>query len=144
MLSNSPQETKKLGESFGKKLKGGEVIGLIGQLGGGKTVFVQGIAKGLGIKEKITSPSFILMKSYPVKKGKIKNLVHIDCWRIKSENELETIGLEDYLGKKNTVIVIEWADKVKKFLPKNSIIFCFKLGKKENQRIISKKSKYFT
>ncbi len=144
MLSNSPQETKKLGESFGKKLKGGEVIGLIGQLGGGKTVFVQGIAKGLGIKEKITSPSFILMKSYPVKKGKIKNLVHIDCWRIKSENELETIGLEDYLGKKNTVIVIEWADKVKKLLPKNSIIFCFKLGKKENQRIISKKSKYFT
>ena len=144
MLSNSPQETKKLGESFGKKLKGGEVIGLIGQLGGGKTVFVQGIAKGLGIKEKITSPSFILMKSYPVKKGKIKNLVHIDCWRIKSENELETIGLEDYLGKKNTVIVIEWADKVKKFLPKNSIIFCFKLGKKENQRIISKISKYFT
>ena len=144
MLSNSPQETKKLGESFGKKVKGGEVIGLIGQLGGGKTVFVQGIAKGLGIKEKITSPSFILMKSYPVKKGKIKNLVHIDCWRIKSENELETIGLEDYLGKKNTVIVIEWADKVKKFLPKNSIIFCFKLGKKENQRIISKKSKYFT
>ncbi|OQB43737.1 MAG: tRNA threonylcarbamoyladenosine biosynthesis protein TsaE [Parcubacteria group bacterium ADurb.Bin159] len=138
VITNSSQQTKKLGAQFAKNLKGGEIIGLIGTLGSGKTTFTQGMALGLNIKEKITSPSFILMQIYSIKKNKkIKYFVHIDGWRLKSAKELKMIGIDDYLRKKDAIIIIEWADKVKKILPKNSIIVRFKLGRKENQRIIN-------
>ncbi len=104
-------------------LRGGEIIGLIGQLGAGKTIFVKGLAKGLDIKKIITSPTFILMKIYPVnfkKQPAIKNLVHLDVYRLKQVKDILAIGMTEYLGKADTVCVIEWADKIKKILPKRT------------------------
>jgi len=92
-------------------LKGGEIIGLSGELGGGKTTFVKGLAKGLGIKETVTSPTFALIKDY----GK---LIHIDLYRLLKKTEIGSLGLSDYLGQKDKICVIEWAEKIKDMLEK--------------------------
>ncbi|MFC1678274.1 tRNA (adenosine(37)-N6)-threonylcarbamoyltransferase complex ATPase subunit type 1 TsaE [Patescibacteria group bacterium] len=121
ITTSSERQTINFARQFTKELNGGEVIGLIGDLGAGKTVFTKGIALGLGIKKTITSPTFVLMKIYPVKnKTRIKNLFHIDTYRILDANDIMGIGIEDYLGQEDTVVVIEWADKIKKILPKNT------------------------
>ncbi len=135
-ISKSEKETENIGNKFAKQLKGGEVIGLIGELGTGKTVLVRSLAKALGIKKSITSPSFVLLKLYKIKNSKIKNLVHVDAYRLKNEKDLIEIGILDWLNKKDTVVVIEWAEKVKKILPKKAIKVIIKFGKKENERII--------
>lgn len=134
-LSTSEKQTFDFAKNFSKKLKGGEVLGLIGDLGAGKTVFSRGLAKGLGIKKKITSPTFVLMRVYPVKKKRIKFFVHIDAYRIKSARDLEAIGAKEYFGRPDAITVIEWPDKIKKILPKKSKIIIIKHQK--NLRIIN-------
>lgn len=117
IITQNENETKKLAKALAAKLSGGEVIGLIGDLGTGKTVFVKGLAQGLGIKRTINSPTFVLMKVYKIKKHQtLKNLVHIDAYRLKSAVSLEEIGINDYLYQDDSVVVIEWADKVRKLL----------------------------
>ena len=102
------------------------MLGLIGNLGAGKTIFTKGLALGLGIKKNIASPTFVLMKVYPVKSHrakilpKAKFLVHIDAYRIKSAKDLIAIGADEYFKRLDTVTVIEWADKIKKILPKKT------------------------
>ena len=112
IIAKSPEETIKLGKSIGKKLKGNETICLVGKLGSGKTQFVKGVALGLGIKENITSPSFVIVKIY---NGKV-NLIHIDFYRLEDKSELETIGFDDFFSP-NNIIVIEWADRFKDIYP---------------------------
>lgn len=126
IISHSERATQKIAFDFTKKLKGGETIGLIGDLGAGKTAFVKGLAKGLGIKKVITSPTFVVMKVYPVKHSTIKHLVHVDAYRVKKAESLTAIGLEDYIKSNNSVVVIEWADLVKGVLPKRRQILYFK------------------
>jgi len=112
-ITKSEEETLDFGKRLAKRLKGGEIIGLEGDLGAGKTVLVKGLAQGLGIKKGITSPTFIMMKVHPVKKHKkIKTLCHVDVYRISSLEDLEAIGIFDYLGKKDTVCMIEWSEKL--------------------------------
>lgn len=139
-ISHSEKETEKIARKLAKKLRGGEIIGLIGNLGAGKTVFVRGLAKAFGIKKPITSPSFVLLKPYKIKDSrfKIKELVHVDAYRLKNEKDLIDIGIKDWLGKKDTISIIEWADRVKKILPKNAIKIKIKFGKRENERIITR------
>lgn len=140
LISKSEVETKKAAQNLAKKLKGGEIVALIGDLGSGKTIFVKGLARGLGVKNIITSPTFVLMKIYKLKvkslKFKVLNLVHIDAYRLKNGEELAAIGALDYFNDKNTITVIEWADRVKKFLPKRAIKIHFKVLK-ESQREIN-------
>ncbi len=114
IISSSYKETIAQGKKIADKLKNGDIILLSGELGAGKTMFVKGIALGLGIKNEITSPTFTLMNIYEVKnpKLKIRQLVHIDTYRLENENDLIEIGVEDYLGNKNNVCVIEWPDKI--------------------------------
>ena len=134
IITHSEKQTLNLGKNFVLELKGGEVIGLIGELGAGKTVFVKGLAQGLNIKNIITSPTFVLMKVYKTK-GVIKQLCHVDAYRLNSSQDLIDIGIKDYLSKKTAVTVIEWANQVKNILPKNKILVKIKFGKKQNQRI---------
>ena len=129
IITNNEKETFKFAEDYAKKLKGGEIIGLIGDLGAGKTVFTKGLAKGLGIKETITSPTFVIMKIYKVKNKKLSSLAkssanirvnclaHIDAYRINTAEDLEAIGALEYFKNKNTVTVIEWPENIKKILP---------------------------
>ena len=112
-ITTTEKQTIILAQNLAKKLSGGEVLGLIGDLGAGKTVFTRGLAQGLGIKNNINSPTFVLMKVYPVQQGKIKNFVHIDAYRIKNLQDLLAIGIEDYLYQPDSIVVIEWADRIK-------------------------------
>ncbi|MCD6471107.1 tRNA (adenosine(37)-N6)-threonylcarbamoyltransferase complex ATPase subunit type 1 TsaE [bacterium] len=147
ILTKSKKQTFNLGKKLAKELKGGKVIALSGELGTGKTVFTKGLANGLGIKKHITSPSFVLMKVYTVspppegglgggKEGEIEYFVHIDAYRVKNAQELIDIGILDYFNRPDCVCAIEWADKIKKILPKKRIDILFKHGKMENERII--------
>jgi len=134
IITQSEKQTLNLGKKIALELKGGEVIGFIGELGTGKTVFIKGLAQGLNIKNIITSPTFVLMKVYKTK-GVIKQLCHVDAYRLNSSQDLIDIGIKDYLSKKTAVTVIEWANQVKNILPKNKILVKIKFGKKQNQRI---------
>lgn len=153
MITKNSEETIEYGQKFAQKLKGGEVIGLIGELGAGKTVFVKGLAQGLGIKEKITSPTFVILKEYHANRAnhaknilrpkdhlrgglyKVKTMVHIDAYRIESLDDIKSAGIQDYLGRDDIIVAVEWAEKIKKILPKNTIYIKFK-HKSENQREI--------
>jgi tRNA threonylcarbamoyladenosine biosynthesis protein TsaE len=133
-LARNEKQTFNLGKKLAKTLHGGEVLALTGDLGAGKTVFTKGLAVGLGIKKIITSPTFVLMKVYD--SAKRLKLAHLDCYRLSSPQELVDIGILDYLGQKDCVTVIEWAEKIKTLLPKETIWVKFKLGKNSNERII--------
>ena len=95
---------------------------MIGDLGAGKTTFVKGVAAGLGIARVITSPTFVIMKVYPVKKrGTIKHLVHIDTYRGMDAPELENIGAMEYFGKKDCVCFVEWGAGLEDYLCEKGI-----------------------
>lgn len=137
IISHSPEETVALAKKFAATLKGGEVISLEGNLGAGKTVISKGIARGLGITAVVNSPTFVLMKVYPVRGNKrISTLVHVDAYRLQGHEELLNIGLGDYLGQPDTVVLIEWGDKVREILPRNSQRFLVK-HMNETDRLIS-------
>ena len=129
IITKSTKETKDFGLRLAKKAQGGQIFALIGDLGGGKTYFTKGFAKGLGIKKVIQSPSFLLMKIYTIKKGRVKYFCHVDTYRLKNPKEILEIGLREYLGQLDTITVIEWADKIKHILapyPKTVLKFTFK------------------
>jgi tRNA threonylcarbamoyladenosine biosynthesis protein TsaE len=125
-IVNNLKETKELAEKVAQKaLKSKQVfiIGLQGDLGAGKTTFTQGFAKALGIKEKILSPTFVILKRFKIKN---KNFYHIDCYRIKDAKDLMELGFKEIMSDPKNIIVIEWADKVKKIMPKNILWFKIK------------------
>ncbi|MCX6786116.1 MAG: tRNA (adenosine(37)-N6)-threonylcarbamoyltransferase complex ATPase subunit type 1 TsaE [Candidatus Komeilibacteria bacterium] len=133
---NNLEELNKLAQKLAHSFKGGEVIGLVGELGAGKTTFVQFLASALGVKEKVLSPTFVLMKVYATTNIRIKTLVHVDAYRLNNSEELKNIGLAEYLGRPDTLVAIEWADKVKDILPAGVLVLNFKEGSEENERII--------
>ena len=125
-VTNSLEETQKLAEELAKKLlkeEGPIIIALKGELGGGKTSFTQGFAKGLGIKEKILSPTFNIFKKYKTRPGRV--LYHFDCYRIEDVKEILDLGFEEIISNDN-IVVIEWAERIKKILPKETIWINFK------------------
>jgi len=138
IATTSARETHALGKSLARHLRGGEIIALVGDLGAGKTVLVKGIAQGLGITRRITSPTFLLLRVYPVRQHPtIRRFVHVDAYRVRHAAELLNIGLDDYLGKPDTITVIEWADRVKKILPHQPITITRGLKKRQNTRRIT-------
>lgn len=141
-ISKSSTETTKFGESLASEFVGGEVLALVGDLGAGKTCFSQGVAKGLGIKKKVNSPTFVVMKVYNSKnKNGIKKFCHIDAYRLNSAEDLIAIGALDYFKQTNTVTIIEWAEKVKDIWPKDTILINIKHQTKKNRKINIKKIK---
>lgn len=134
MISQSVDQTIKYAQKFAKKLKGGEIIGLIGELGSGKTTFVKGLAQGLGIKEPITSPTFVMLKEYKIPKSNHPILVHVDAYRVENFDDIKSVGIDDYTGRNGAIVVIEWAEKIKKILPKDTLYINFKhKGEKERE-----------
>ncbi|MCA9365352.1 tRNA (adenosine(37)-N6)-threonylcarbamoyltransferase complex ATPase subunit type 1 TsaE [Candidatus Kaiserbacteria bacterium] len=112
------------------------VIALNGELGAGKTAFVQQIAKELSIAEAITSPTFVIMKMYEIDYGQFKQLIHIDAYRIEEESEMLVLGFGELLEDKENLICIEWADNIKGLLPENQIQLNFELtGNKEERSV---------
>lgn len=134
ILSHSAEETQNLGSDFSKNLKRGSVMALYGELGSGKTQFIKGICKGLGVKEIVNSPTFIIVNEYESEKtGKI---FHFDLFRIKSSDELLDLGFEDYLAA-DGLILIEWPELIEKILPADTNkIFLSHVDGNENVREI--------
>jgi tRNA threonylcarbamoyladenosine biosynthesis protein TsaE len=106
--THSELETKLVAAEFVATLKGGEVVFLEGELGAGKTTFVQGAAEALGYEDPVRSPTFTLMNRYPVEDESIKEILHLDLYRIEDPSELKTLALEEELGKSEGVTFIEW------------------------------------
>jgi tRNA threonylcarbamoyladenosine biosynthesis protein TsaE len=132
-------ETQELGMSLAKEIKNRKkvvVFGLKGDLGSGKTTFLQGFAKGLGIKEKVISPTFVIMNRFDIKKRRFKNFYHLDCYRIERTKEMENLGFEEIISNPKNIVCIEWPEKIKRILPKDLISIKFKILRGDNREII--------
>ena len=113
-------------QALAKQLRGGEILALVGPLGAGKTTFTQNLARHLKIKHRVTSPTFTLMHVFPFTlDGKPCQLIHLDLYRTKNFTEVKALGLAEFWGRPDTVTVIEWADKIKRHLPKSARVFRF-------------------
>ncbi len=116
VISRSPEQTRALGEHLGARLEAGSVVACIGELGAGKTCFLQGLARGLGVESMVTSPTFVLLNHY---RGRLP-VYHLDAYRTETLTELLDLGVEDLLHG-DGVTVIEWADKLLPLLPSHTI-----------------------
>ena len=141
-ITKSEKETLTLAKKLLNDTGSKNIFALIGDLGSGKTTFTKGISQSLGIKDTITSPTFNILKIYKIPSSRhkltpIRYLCHIDAYRLKNFKDLEGLGINNYFNSFNTITIIEWADKIKRFLPKNTAFINFQVGNKENERIIS-------
>lgn len=136
VTTDSHRQTFAQGRAWAARVKPGQVLALTGDLGGGKTTFVQGLAKGLGVKAVVNSPTFNIIKRYRSRSN--KRLYHIDAYRLTDAAALNDLGFAEMLADPKGIIVIEWAEKVKEMLPSETIWFKF-LYKGKNKRIIGVK-----
>ena len=176
IITKSKEETQKFAEILANNLlansglankTGALILGLFGNLGAGKTTFTQGFAKRLGIKKKIISPTFVILKKFKITKkfqntnlksqtnSKFKiinskklqlvtynqqlNLIHIDAYRIENPKELLVLNWNELIKNPQNIILVEWADKIKKILPKNYIKINFKFINENKREIIISK-----
>ena len=129
IISKSIEETRKLVKSWfaslNKSKNGATIVGFYGNLGSGKTAFSQAVAKELGIKENVTSPTFVIKKFYDTNHKKFKKLIHIDAYRLNNGKELETLNFKELMSDKDNLILIEWIENVKEIIPSDHIkIYC--------------------
>ncbi len=145
IITNSSGETKKAAAALAAALKkepvkAGQalVIAFEGDLGAGKTTCIQGFAKGLGVKENVLSPTFVIQKDFLLTLNNYKNFYHIDAYRLKNPDELLELGFDDLIKNSENIIAIEWADKIKKILPREILKIEFdNLGKNRREIVIS-------
>lgn len=131
IITKNPKQTIELGKAISDFFQKGDIIALFGNLGSGKTTLVKGIAKGLKVKSQIVnSPSFVLLKEY---EGRLP-VYHFDFYRINKTEEIYGIGLEEFLFGKG-VCVIEWADRIKRFLPKQYLQIELQVKDKNKRKI---------
>ena len=138
-LTKSPGETKKVGKALAQALlkhrpkNKAIVVGLRGDLGGGKTTFLQGFSRGLGKRTRVLSPTFIIIR-------RTDNFYHIDCYRIKKAEDLSALGIKKVLADPKNIVAIEWADIVKKIMPKHAVwVDFYFLGKNKRRIVITSK-----
>lgn len=132
-VSNSPEETEELGATLAGRLSAGTVVAFTGDLGAGKTAFVRGIARGLGISGRVTSPTFTIVNEYD---GGRLPLFHFDMYRLSSAGELYDIGWEDYL-RRGGVCAVEWSEHMEEALDAGAIRVDIRRGEGEHQRRIT-------
>ena len=130
VVTHAPQETAALAERLGAAAESGTVLCLVGDLGAGKTLFTQGFARGLGVTEEVTSPTFALMNQYC---GRLP-VTHFDLYRLEREEELDEIGFYEFAEPSGGVVLIEWADKFPDALPKPHIRLEIERGDMEDER----------
>lgn len=128
MISKDAKETSDIAKMFLDKILKGDlrrdgalVICLSGELGAGKTAFTKAVARHLKIKEKISSPTFVIIKNYELKTRKYKKFFHLDAYRLKNEEELFRLGWEEIIGNKKHLVFLEWPENVSKAIPKDAI-----------------------
>lgn len=132
-ILQSLEDTERFGKEFADSLKPGQVVALIGPLGAGKTTLTKAIAKGLGVTEILSSPTFTIVCEYET--GRLP-LYHFDVYRVHDEDELFEMGFEEYFHK-GGVCLIEWADLIPDLLPKDTIVLKLNYGENEETRIVT-------
>lgn len=137
LVTKRAAETEAAGEWLAARLIGGQVVCLSGDLGGGKTTFMKGLARGLGVTGTITSPTFVVEAAYKVKskKEKVKKLYHFDVYRVKSAREMLALGWEEVLVDPDGVVVVEWAERIAEILPAKCIWVRFKFVDQNTREI---------
>lgn len=140
MVSKNEKETKKIATDLAKQLKGGEILMLTGDLGAGKTTFLQELAKRIGVQERVNSPTFNIMKLYKPKNKTIKVFCHIDAYRLDSGKDLKVLGIDEIWGNDDTVTAVEWAEIIKDIYPNHYIKVDIKhISENERELTIDKK-----
>ena len=133
IISNSPQETEAAGAELAGWLEPGSVVAFTGDLGAGKTAFTRGLARGLGIPDRVTSPTFTIVNEY---EGGRLPLFHFDMYRLGSSDELFDIGWEDYLTR-GGVCAVEWSENIADALENDTVRVDIRRGEGEEQRVIT-------
>lgn len=146
-FTNSPGETKKIGQLLAEKIlkskpkKGAQVLALKGDLGGGKTTFLKGFAKGLKVRKKILSPTFLIFKKFKIRNKDFKNFYHFDCYRIQKPKEILELDFKKIISEPQNIVAVEWAERIKKILPQNIIWVFFGFLNKKKRKVLIKFSK---
>lgn len=135
-LTKNSKETKNLGISFAKTISYGDFLAFYGNLGSGKTTFIQGLAEGLGIERRIISPTFIIVRHYKLNKG---SFYHIDLYRTQNKHDLLSLGIDQIIEDKNNIIAVEWSDKLDGLLPPKRIDLHFRYIDDNKREIIVRK-----
>ena len=149
VFSTNLRQTRELAAGLVKKIlaspphrKHARVLALVGDLGAGKTTFVQGFAKALGIKNRMVSPTFLIFRKYgtsirqPADNFQFRYFYHVDVYRIQKSSELNALGFKKILSDPQNIVLIEWADKIKRILPKDTIWVHLEHGRHEKERRI--------
>ena len=136
VITSNSKQTKDLGNKLARKLRQGSLVALSGSLGSGKTTMIKGICQGLGVKELVRSPCFVIMTQY---KGKLP-IYHFDLYRLKNPEELHTIGYEEYFYGEG-ICLVEWAEKAEGFLPEQRIDVFLKIISESEREIKIKEVK---
>lgn len=135
IISKSAQQTQDIASKLASNLKGSEILCFSGELGAGKTTFIQGLAKGLEITENITSPTFVIFKKYQAKNN--LEFYHFDLYRIQDPQEVLDLGFTEIINNKKNIVCIEWSEKIKDLLPlKNAIFIKLEYLDKDQRKII--------
>ena len=143
-LTQNYLQTQALGEALVKTITPGktaQVFCLKGDLGAGKTNFLQGFGKGLQIKEKIQSPTFIIMSRFPLKDQKFKDFFHLDCYRLETADEIIQLGFNEIINNPQNIVAIEWPEKIEQVIPPNHTEIKFKILGENERKIIINESK---
>jgi tRNA threonylcarbamoyladenosine biosynthesis protein TsaE len=144
IITENAQATQKVGRILAEEIIKSELkdkktltIGLEGDLGSGKTTFVQGMAQGLSIKDRITSPTFVILKKFNLSRSaSFKYFYHIDCYRLSSPRDLADLDFREIVNQPDNLVVIEWAEKIKKILPAKVSWLRFEYLSRDKRRII--------
>ncbi len=139
-LTSSPGQTKKLGYSFARQIlsskirhKKALIIAIKGELGAGKTTFLKGFGVGLGIREKILSPTFVILKRFDMQGRSFKNFYHLDCYRVKDEKEAEALGFKEIILLEENIMAIEWPENIKNLIGENIYKIKIKIKRKKRE-----------
>ena len=138
IVTKNVSETRKEAASLARQIGKGKLVCLFGELGSGKTTFAQGMGKELGIKDSINSPTFNILKIYSTKDEETKKLYHVDCYRLEKAKDLEELGFKEWISDEDGIVVVEWADKIKRILPKERIDIRFEIvGEGERKMVVT-------
>lgn len=133
LITNSANDTIEFGKSVARAVEKGAVISLVGDLGAGKTTFTKGVARGLGIMDNVTSPTFTILNEYA---GEEKRLYHFDFYRIEDPDELVELGFEDYFPSTDGLTIVEWVEKAPSVLPKQYYQITFEKIDDDKRKIV--------
>lgn len=140
IITKSPQQTQKVAQLLIKAIATDStsspfVFCLQGNLGAGKTTFIQGAAKALKIKNKILSPTFVIMKDFKINLKPLEKFFHIDCYRLEKPEEILALNFKSIINNQKNLVFIEWPEKIRKFIPKNALWIKFKIKGKNKREI---------